>query len=466
MIACDVAVLGAGPGGYVAAIRAAQRGAKTVVIESDQVGGVCLNRGCIPTKTLIHSAGLYQKMQEAERFGLKVKGLSLDMQGLLKHKDNVIKTNRDGIKALFKAHGIELVKATAAIAKPGVVRAGKEEIHARAIIVATGSAPARIPGLETDGERIIGSTEALELAEVPKRVVVIGAGAVGAEFACIWNALGAEVTLVEMMPNVLPIEDEELTKRLGTLLKRRGIDVFTGTTVKSMTRKGNTVALELSGAKKDAIKADYVLVGIGVRYNASPVTDEPSLGVQLTSKGAIAVDSRMETNIPGIFAIGDVTGKTMLAHGASAEAIVAAENATGGNRVIDYRVLPSCTFTHPELASVGLTEKEAAATGASIAVGRFSYRASGRAHAMGETEGLVKIVGDAATGEVLGVHILGAEAGELIATAAMAMQLEATAETIADTIFTHPTLSETVKEAAEDFLGMGIHTPPKAVKRG
>ncbi len=466
MIACDVAVLGAGPGGYVAAIRAAQRGAKTVVIESDQVGGVCLNRGCIPTKTLIHSAGLYQKMQEAERFGLKVKGLSLDMQGLLKHKDNVIKTNRDGIKALFKAHGIELVKATAAIAKPGVVRAGKEEIHARAIIVATGSAPARIPGLETDGERIIGSTEALELAEVPKRVVVIGAGAVGAEFACIWNALGAEVTLVEMMPNVLPIEDEELTKRLGTLLKRRGIDVFTGTTVKSMTRKGNTVSLELSGAKKDAIKADYVLVGIGVRYNSSPVTDEPSLGVKLTSKGAIAVDSRMETNIPGIFAIGDVTGRTMLAHGASAEAIVAAENATGGNRVIDYRVLPSCTFTHPELASVGLTEKEAAATGASIAVGRFSYRASGRAHAMGETEGLVKIVGDAATGEVLGVHILGAEAGELIATAAMAMQLEATAETIADTIFTHPTLSETVKEAAEDFLGMGIHTPPKAVKRG
>ncbi|HOF39611.1 MAG TPA: FAD-dependent oxidoreductase, partial [Candidatus Hydrogenedentes bacterium] len=347
MIACDVAVLGAGPGGYVAAIRAAQRGAKTVVVECDQVGGVCLNRGCIPTKTLIHTAGLYQKMQEAERFGLKVKGLSVDMDGLLKHKDNVIKTNRDGIKALFKAHGIELIKARGVVAKPGVVKAGKEEIHARAIIVATGSAPARIPGLETDGERIIGSTEALELAEVPKRVVVIGAGAVGAEFACIWNGLGAEVTLVEMMISVLPIEDEELTKRLGTLLKKRGINVFTGTTVKSMTRKGNTVALELSGAKEDSIKAEYVLVGIGVRYNSSPVTDEPSLGVQVTPKGAIVVDSRMETNIPGIFAIGDVTGRTMLAHGASAEAIVAAENATGGNRIIDYRVVPSCTFTHP-----------------------------------------------------------------------------------------------------------------------
>ena len=291
-------------------------------------------------------------------------------------------------------------------------------------------------------------------------------GAVGAEFACIWNALGAEVTLIEMMPNVLPLEDEELTKRLGALLKKRGINVLTGTTVKSMTRKGSTVSLELSGAKEDSIKADYVLVGIGVRYNSSPVTEEPSLGVKVTPKGAIVVDARMETNIPGIFAIGDVTGKTMLAHGASAEAIVAAENATGGNRVIDYRVVPACTFTHPEVASVGLTEKEAAATGASIRIGRFSYRASGRAHAIGETEGLVKIVGDAATGEVLGVHILGAEAGELIAAAAMAMHLEATAEEIADTIFTHPTLSETIKEAAEDFLGVGIHTPPKTVKRG
>ncbi len=458
---CDVAVIGAGPGGYVAAIRGAQRGAKVMVVERTFLGGVCLNVGCIPTKTFIHTAELYRKLQHAEDFGLKLKGLSVDMKGLLKHKEQVVKTNTGGIGALFKAHGIEVVRGDARIAAPGKISVGKEEIAAKKIIIATGGRPAQLPGLEFDGKTVIGSTQALEMTTVPKRVAVIGAGALGAEFACVWNAFGAEVTLIEMMSTVLPAEDEELTKRLGAILKKKGMDVRTKTKVAKLEHVKGGARLELEGSKPGTLDVDLVLVAVGLQCNSEVVTENPGLEMQVGPRGGIVVNEHLETSVPGIYAIGDVIDKTWLAHGASAEAIVAATNATGGDKIMDYRVVPSCSFTSPEVASVGLTEKAAREQGIEVKTGKFQFSGNGRAHAIGETEGMVKIVGDAATDELLGLHIMGAEAGEMIATGALAMSLEATVEEIVNTIHTHPTLSETMLEAAEDYFGMGIHTRPK-----
>jgi dihydrolipoyl dehydrogenase len=457
----DVVVIGAGPGGYVAAIRAAQRGAKTAVIEREELGGVCLNWGCIPTKTLIYTAGLYRKLQHADDLGLKVKGLDFDLSALVARKNEVVKKNKTGVKNLLKTNKIEVIRGEARVTAPGRVAVGNDEIRAGTIIIATGSAPAQIPGLETDGKIVVTSTEALELTKLPPRIAVIGAGPLGAEFACLWNAFGAEVTLIEMMPYVLPNEDEEIAKRMATSFKRAGLDVRTRTAVKSLTKKKKSASLELQGDKAGSIEVDLVLVGIGRKYNSEVVSETPDLGVKLGDRGVILVDEHLETSVPGIYAIGDVVGKTMLAHGASTEGTIAAENATGGDRTMDYDVVPACTFTHPEVASVGLTEAQAREAGYEIRVGRFSFVASGRAQSMDETDGMVKIIGDAATDEVLGLHIMGAEAGELIATGALAMSMEATVEEVVRTIFTHPTLAETILEAAEDYYGQGVHTPPR-----
>lgn len=457
----DVAVIGAGPGGYVAAIRCAQRGAKVAVIERRHLGGVCLNVGCIPTKTLIHTAELYRKMRHAEDYGLKVKDLRVDMAALIQRKNKVVDINTGGIAALFKANGIAHIEGDAVITAPGRIRVGKEEIAAKKIIIATGGRPAQLKGLEFNGKTIIGSTRALEMTDIPKRIAVIGAGALGAEFACIWNAFGAEVTLIEAMPTLLPREDEELTKRLEPVFKKRGIDVRVGTKVAKVEHRDKGVRLQLEGKKEGQVDVDMVLVAVGLECNSEVVTQTPSLGIKVGPRGGILVNERLESTVPGIYAIGDVIDKTWLAHGASAEAIVAATNATGGNRKMDYRVVPACNFTSPEVASVGLTEKKARDQGYNVKVGRFMYAGNGRAHAIGETDGMVKIVGDAATDELLGVHIMSAEAGEMIAAAALAMSMEATVEEIVHTIHTHPTLSEAILEAAEDYYGLGIHSRPK-----
>ena len=457
----DVAVIGSGPGGYVAAIRAAQLGAKVVVAERKYLGGVCLNVGCIPTKTLIRSAELYRTIQHAGEFGLKVDGVSLDLPKIIARKDRVVGINTGGIDALFKGNGIDVVSGEASIPAPGRIAVNGEEIGAKNVIIATGGRPAVLKGLEFNGTTVIGSTEALSMTAVPGRVAVIGAGALGAEFACIWNAFGAKVTLIEMMPNVLPKSDEELTKRLPGLWRRRGMDVRTGTKVSRLEHLKKGVKLTLEGDTPGEVEVDVVLVGIGLACNSELVAANPKLGIQLGKRGGIIVNDRMETAAPGIYAIGDVIDRTWLAHGASHEGIVAATNVTGGNKKVDYRVLPACNFTSPEVASVGLTEKEAKDKGINVKTGRFAFLGNGRAHALGETEGMVKIVGDATTDEIIGVHIMGAEAGELIATAALAMSMEATVEEIVHTIHTHPTLSEAILEAAEDYYGMGIHSKPK-----
>lgn len=452
----DLAVIGTGPGGYVAAIRAAQRGLNVVAVEQAELGGTCLNTGCIPTKTYIHSAHLYHKLQDAKTFGLRIDGLSVDMPALVARKNKIVKMNRGGIDRLFKANGITLLKGSATISEPGAIEVNGERVTCRSIIVATGSSPAVLPGMEPDGKRIITSTEALDLTEVPKRAAVIGGGAIGAEFASLWHAFGTEVTIIEALDRILPVEDHELSARLQKSFKKRGIDVRTSTTVSAIDTTEDRARLTLSG--DDVIEADIVLLSVGRRYHSAIVSE---IGVEVGDRGAILTDDRMQTNVPGVYAIGDVVGQSMLAHCATMEGLVAAENAAGGDRRMDYRVLPACTFTMPEVASVGLTEAAAIDAGYDVRVGRFDFAASGRALTLGETEGLTKIVADTTTDEILGIHILGPEAGELISAAAMAMQLEATVEEMAHTIHTHPTLAETLMEAAEDYYGLGIHTPPR-----
>jgi dihydrolipoamide dehydrogenase len=456
----DVAVIGTGPGGYVAAIRAAQRGLKVVAVEQADLGGTCLNTGCIPTKTYIHSAHLYHKLQNAKTYGLKVDNVSVDMPALVARKNKVVEMNRGGIDRLFKTNGVTLMKGSATISEPGAIEVNGERVPCRSIIIATGSSPAVLPGLEPDGKRVITSTEALELTEVPKRAAVIGGGAIGAEFASLWHAFGADVTLIEAVDRLLPVEDAELSTRLQKSFTKRGIDVRTSITVSSIDTSGDDVRLTLSN--DDVVEADIVLMSVGRRYHSGIGSD---IGVDLSDRGAILTDDRMQTSVPGVYAIGDVVGQSMLAHCATMEGVVAAENTAGGDRRMDYRVLPACTFTMPEVASVGLSEAAAIDAGYDVRVGRFDFAASGRALTMGETEGLTKIVADATTDEILGVHIMGPEAGELISAAAMAMQLEATVEEIAHTIHTHPTLAETMMEAAEDYYGIGIHTPPPRRKK-
>jgi dihydrolipoamide dehydrogenase len=460
----DIAIIGGGPGGYVAAIRAAQLGARVVLIEKDEVGGVCLNRGCIPTKALLHIAQVMSTVRSASELGIGVGDVTLDYSQVIRRKDQAVQRLVNGVKLLLKSNGVETIKAAGRLVSPQsveVVADGQvDRVEARAVIVATGSVPARLPVPGADEVDLWDSDRALEATKVPSSILIVGAGAVGVEWATIFNSFGAHVTLVEMMPNVVPLEDDEVAAVLERALKRRGVDVLTNSKVASFSRsEAGIVSVVTTPEGERRVETEEVLIAVGRRPNTSGLGLE-ELGVHL-NRGWVVVDDTRRTNVPGLYAIGDVTGEHLLAHAASHQGIVAAENILGLESRYDSRVVPACTFTQPEIASVGLREREARARGLDIKVGKFPFSANGKAITMGDTEGMVKIIADARTEEVLGLHIIGPEASSMIPEGVLAMALEATLEELARTIHVHPTLPEAIMEAAWAAKGTPIHIPPK-----
>lgn len=457
----DIAVVGGGPGGYVAAIRAAQLGFKAAVIEREKLGGICLNWGCIPTKALLRNAEIYNEMKKADEWGISCKDLKFDFPKIIKRSRDVANRNSKGVEYLFKKNKIEQISGFGKLAGNGrieVSRDGKpvETIEAKRIIIATGARAKTIPNVAIDGKQVLSSTEAMMLQQVPKSMVIIGAGAIGVEFAYFYNSFGTKVTIIEMLSNILPIEDKEISKLLESNFRKNGIEIYTEAKVESVkTTKEVAVAVLTKEGRKEC-KADVALMAIGIQGNVENIGLE-ALGVEM-ERGWIQVDEFSRTNVDGIYAIGDVAGPPWLAHVAQREGIVCVEAIAGKNpKPIDYDNVPGCTYCRPQVASLGLTEERALAEGYQIKVGRFPFSASGKARAIGETDGLVKLIFDAKYGELLGAHILGSEATEMIAELGVAKTLETVAPGIYNTIHAHPTLSESIMEAAEDAYGHAIH---------
>lgn len=459
----DLIVIGSGPGGYVAAIRAAQLGLRTAVVEKDPfLGGTCLHRGCIPTKALLHSAHLLDEIRHADQYGIVVLEPAYDLGMVHNFKRGVVQKNAKGIEFLFRKNKIELLPGFGRVSGPNTVEVEKDgartAYETRFILIATGSVPRDIPPAPADGERILNSDHALELPKIPASIAVLGAGAVGTEFASIFRSFGAEVTLIEMLPRILPIEDEESSAEVEKSFRKRGIRVLKGARLESVERTPTGVRLVLlQGGETRLQEAEALLVAVG----RAPVTAGlglEALGVVI-ERGYIQVDNHMRTAVPNIFAIGDVVNTPWLAHVASAEGILAAETMAGyaGARPLDYNLVPSCTYCDPEVASVGLTEAKARELGYEVQVGKFPFSALAKAAILKATEGFVKVVRDTRYDEVLGVHIVGPHATDLIAEACVALKLETTTEELVRTIHAHPTLSEAVAEAAHAAMGHAIH---------
>jgi dihydrolipoamide dehydrogenase len=459
-----LAVIGSGPGGYVAAIKAAQLGAEVTIIEDDEVGGTCLNWGCIPTKTVIASAELYSKARDFGAFGIELKGeVAANLSRIQERKNKVVGTQVKGIKSLFKSWRISLKEGRGVLVSPEEIEVtskdgGKEKVHADKLIVATGSRPFSIPAFPFDGQKIISSNEAVNLTEIPRSLLIVGAGVIGSEFACIYSALGSDVTMVEMMNRAVSTEDLEVSELLEREFRKKKIKLYTKTGVQKIEVRDDGVHAFVTDGME--LVAEKVLVSIGRILNSDNMGLE-TIGVEKGKKGEIIVNSRMETNIPGIYAIGDVVGGMLLAHVASREGIIAASNAVGVDAVMDYTVVPAAIFTSPEIASVGLREFQAEEKGLKIKTGRFLFRGLGKAHAIGEIVGFIKVIADEATDRILGAHIVGPHASDLIHEYAVAMQNKLTAHDVARTIHVHPTLSEGLMEAAEDVHGEAIHVPGK-----
>ncbi|SMC88138.1 dihydrolipoyl dehydrogenase [Sporomusa malonica] len=456
----DVAVIGGGPGGYVAAIRAAQLGGKVLLIEKENMGGVCLNRGCIPTKTLLKSAEKWEEIQRCAEFGLKAENIGFDFAAVMERKNKVVAGLRGGIEQLVKSNDISVLRGAAALTAPNRLEvtseSGRESFAANKIIIATGSVPSSIPVPGRELPAVITSDELLELTQLPKSMLIIGAGVVGVEFGFIMKSFGCEVTIVEMLPTILPMVDSDLVKRMGLILRKRGIKTLAGARVTAIEAVQDGVVVTVNTGKDvQEFTVEKVLVAAG-RRAVNEGLGLAAVGVEYDRAG-IKVNDRMETSVPGIYAVGDVTGQSMLAHTASTAGIVAAENAMGMDAVMHYNAIPSCIFTTPEIAMVGLTEEEATAQKLEIKSSKFNFAANGKAVSMGETDGLVKIITDAASGQVLGMHILGPHASDLIMEGTLAIRNGLTAKDIAHTIHPHPTLSETVMESAHGIYGDMIH---------
>jgi dihydrolipoamide dehydrogenase len=457
----DVAVIGGGPGGYVCAIRAGQLGFKTVLIEVDRVGGECLNYGCIPSKSLITVSRLLDKVREAERYGLKTTGASVDFAQMQMWKSEVVARLVSGVEGLLRGNHVELIKGEAQVKTRDMVvvttPTGTRDVSADNLVLATGTRTSSLPGLEIDGDIVIGSKEALELKSAPRKLLVVGGGAIGLEFACMYQKLGSEVTIVEIMDQLLPGSDPELVRLVARKLESRGAHINLRSKVDSLTKDGGMATVDIQAPEGRSRAAfDKVLVSVG-RKPRTENLNLRELGVQTDERGFIVTNKKMETNIPGVYAIGDVTGPPLLAHKAQKQGIVAAECIAKRPSAADWTVIPDAVFCDPEIATVGITENQARAAGYSVKRSRFQFAALGRALAAGEPEGFVKVVSNGDNGLVLGVQIVGPEASNLISEVALAMEMGATVEDIALTIHPHPSLSEAIMEAAESAAGNPIH---------
>ncbi len=453
----DIAVIGAGPGGYVAAIKAAQMGAKVAIIEKNELGGVCLNWGCIPTKTLLKNAKVYENILNSEKYGIDIENknsISINWPNMQKRKEQVVKRLTGGVKILLQKNGVDIYNGYGEIIDKNIIKVNEETLQARNLIIATGSSP-RIPNIDGIKEAIengyvLTSRGILELNEIPKELVVIGAGVISIEFATLYNSLGSKVTILQRSEGILSSIDKDVSKTMAKILKRNGVNIVYGATIEKIDN--NKVIANINGETKEFI-GDKILISVGRTPNIKGLE---KLGLEIDKRG-IVTNERLETNVKGVYAIGDVNGKYLLAHVASAEGIVAVENIMGKDSKIEYRKVPSCIYGFPEIGVVGMTEEEAKEKGHQIIVSTFPLSANGKALAEGESEGFVKIVADKEYGEILGVHILAPNATDMIAEAVTTMELEGTVHELAKAIHPHPTLSEIIMEAAHGAIDSPIH---------
>jgi dihydrolipoamide dehydrogenase len=464
MTTCDVLIIGGGPGGYVAAIRAAQLGLSTVCVEMDKtLGGTCVNVGCIPSKALLTSSEHYEfaRLHAAEH-GVVIDGVRPDLATMMKRKDAVVGQNTKGVEFLFKKNKVTWAKGRGTLKANNVVDVTAADgtvtqYQAKNVIIATGSVPVELPFLKFDEERVLSNVGALTIPEIPKQLIVIGGGVIGLELGSVWRRLGAKVTVVELAPSILPGNDEEIIKEADKIFRKQGLDLHVGTKVTGGKRNGKGVSIDIEkDGKTETLQADYVLVSVGRKPSLTGI-DAQALGLTLGKRGEIVVDAQMRTNLPNVYAIGDAVGGKLLAHKAEEEGTIAAEVIAGHHVHMDYKSMPSVVYTWPEIATCGLPEHEVKASGRQYKTGKFPFSANGRARTMAETQGFVKFVADATTDEILGCHIIGPNAADLLAEAVLAMEFRGASEDIGITVHSHPTLTEVVKEAALSVLGRAIH---------